>query len=157
MYLTYDGVIERFPILKEKIEEKKTISRKLVENWIRDAESLVDSYIGERYNLPFVEVPDYVLFLANEAFEYIYLSATNTPPYKGEEGNWLTSKWERLISMLEEVRDGLKLLFDKQGNTIAPSKRKVSSIRSNKENVDQIFTMKDFWEQTVDENYDKEP
>lgn len=156
MYLTYDGVISRYPDLKSKVD-KGNISRGVIENWIKDAESLVNSYVGVRYEIPFDEPPDYVVFLATEAFEFLFYEATNIPPFKGEEADWLTPKWKRLISMLEEVRDGVRLLFDKEGNAIAPSKRKLSSIRSNKENVSQIFSMRDFWEQRVDKNYDKEP
>ncbi len=155
-YITISGVLEQFPDINGKLE-KGTISIKMIEEWILQAEGLINGYIGKRYELPFETPPDFVVSLAYKAFEFFYLDATHIPSVTGQEPGFESPKWRRLLDLLEMIRDGNLLLYDKDKKAIPPSQEKLASIISNKENENQIFNMKDFWDQEVSESYDKEP
>ena len=157
MYLTSALVKAQFPALLASVTATK-ISEGRVTQWLIDASSLIDSYLGSRYDLPFAAVPPMVTTLAYNFFEYFWQKDIHTPTQTGDEVPWLYKRYAIDLKLLEQLRDGVLALLDSSDVPIQPSTAKLATIQSNHQKVDQIFMQtKPTWEQTVDENYDAEP
>ena len=157
MYLTVTLVKTQFPALLEAVTAGK-IAEGRVTNWLIDASSLIDSYLGSRFDLPFVAVPPIVTTLAYNFFEYFWQRDVHTPTATGDEVPWLYKRYLEDIKLLEHLRDGEIALLDTAGDVIAPSTVKLATIQSNHQSVDQLFRQnKESWEQELDANYDAEP
>jgi len=157
MYLTSALVKAQFPALLEAVTATK-ISEGRVTQWLIDASSLIDSYLGSRYDLPFAAVPPMVTTLAYNFFEYYWQKDVHTPTQTGDEVPWLYKRYGYDLKLLEQLRDGVLALLDSSSLPIQPSTAKLATMRSNHQEVDQIFRQtKPTWEQTVDEDYDEEP
>ena len=155
-YLTVASVKEQYPSLKEQID-RGTVASARVERWISQSESLIDSYIAQRYEIPFADNPPLVVALAYEVFEYFWQKDVYTPTSSGDEVPWLYARYDRILKILNQIATGLLSLFDNSNKKISPSPTKLKTIRSNHQKVNQLFSMKESWEQKVDSEYDKEP
>ena len=155
-YLTQTEVKSQYPALAASIDAGK-IDTSRVDVWIANTDSLIDEKVGQRYSLPFSTVPPLIKTIAYELFNYFWQKDVNTPPSTGDEVSWLYPRYDRIIKLLDEIRDGKTSLIDSSGNTIEPSTESLKTMQSNHLDVDQIFTMGDGWNQSIDDNYDKEP
>ena len=155
-YLTLNDVQGQYPGLKEQIDRGK-VTESRVQKWIDNAENLLNGKLGQRYSLPFTDNPPLVITLAYELFEYYWQKAIYTPTKTGEEVPWLYARYDRVLRVLDQIVSGQISLFDNSNKKVAPSPEKLKTMRSNHQEVDQIFNMKPPEEQSVDPNYDKEP
>jgi phage gp36-like protein len=157
MYLSVALVKTQFPQLLESVTAGK-IAEGRVTTWLTSASSLIDSYLGVRFDLPFATVPPMVTTLAYNFFEYFWQKDIHTPTGTGDEVPWIYKRYLQDLKLLENLRDGVTKLLDSASLPIAPSLAKLDTIRSNHQEVDQIFRQNEEpWNQTVDPNYDAEP
>ena len=75
----------------------------------------------------------------------------------GDEVPWLLQRYREVINRLKDIQSGKTALYDADNVKISPSSERLNTLRSNHLKVDQIFNMKDTWEQEVESNYGKEP
>jgi len=155
-YITLDEAKTQFPALAIQIT-KGTVSQARAEQWIRDGDGLIDSYLSARFLLPFSSTPPLVKTLSYELFEYFWQKDIHTPTATGDEVPWLYKRYDKSIAILEGLRDGAIVLVDSTGKAIDPSSALLSTIRSNHQEVDQIFNVKDSWDQSVPDDYASEP
>lgn len=155
-YLTELGVKAHFPQLAGQVT-KGNVTTPRITVWLNQSDSLIDSYLSARFTLPFTAVPLRVTSLAYDVFEFYWQSASNTPPGTKEVMQWLKTRWNELIAQLESMRDGGTILYDSLGIQISPSSVKLGTIKSNHQEVDQIFSTKESWDQLLGSTYSDEP
>ena len=155
-YITVDEVKVQYPGLTEQLD-RGTVVEARVERWISQSERLVDAKVGLRYEIPFTTNPPLIVAMAYELFEYYWQKDIYTPTSTGDEVPWIYARYDRVLRILVQIGGGLLPLFDANNLRIDPSAEKLKTLRSNHIDVDQIFTMKDPWEQTIDADYSTEP
>ncbi len=156
MYITVDNVKQRYPALAEQFE-RGTVTAGRIERWISDAESLVNAFVSHKYDISkfATNPPPFIINLVYTAFLY-YWQADIYKMSASDEVPWLVAIYDRLLSLLREVRDGVLPLLDAENAAIQVSLDTLDAIRSNQEGNRQIFTMGSPEEQAVDANYDRE-
>ncbi len=157
MYLSVDLVKLQYTALNESVAGGKvTVGR--VTNWLLGASNLIDSYLGSRFDLPFAVTPPMVTTLSYNFFEYFWQRDVHLPTSTDDEIQWLITRYNKDIKLLEQLRDGELSLLDSSGEMIAPSTVKLETMRSNHQEIDQIFWQtKESYQQSVPEDYDEEP
>ena len=156
MYITLDEVKAQYPSLAESIT-RGTVLASRAEQWIEDSESLINGYVSQRYTIPFTINPPLIISLAYGFFDYYYQKDIHTPSSSGDEVKWLYPRYDRLIAVLELIQSGELLLLDTANTVISASADRLKKIESNHREVDQIFSMKESWNQSVDSDYAEEP
>jgi phage gp36-like protein len=151
-YLTIAEVFVAFPSLEEQYN-KSRVSGERITGWIKEAQDLVDGHVGSRYQLPFAVSPPLIETLALELFEYFWQKSTYTPTSTGNEVPWLYARYDRILKLLQQIRDGKLMLFDSDGEEIPTSNRKLEILDSNHIDNDAIFTMDDAEKQEIPSSY----
>ena len=154
-YINKDDVLNAYPRIKELYEANR-ITDLMIENWISQAESLIHSKVGVRYKVPFETKIPLIVSIALQLVEYFEEKDIHTPTSTAAEVPWLYARYDRLLDILNEIRDEKITLIDENGNEIKPSNRKLNLLSSNHLEVKQIFSLKDIWELEVDKKYGEE-
>jgi len=154
-YIDYEMLLSEYPQLALQVQ-RGTVSSGKVQRWISSAEAIIDSHLSARYNLPLDSVPEIIKTIAYELFEFFWQKDAYTPSSTDKDQPWIHARYDRAISTLREIASGKVPLLDSSGEIIQPSVTRLGAMTSNHINVDQIFTMGDDWEESVDEYYDAE-
>lgn len=94
---------------------------------VAEAEAEVNAYLGRRYTLPLSVVP--VLITRLTARLTRYLLYTSTP---GDIKEWLIKDYERIVSKLEQIRDGeLDLGLDSGGDAVEATPNTGTAVRAS--------------------------
>ena len=158
--LTVEDVQEQFPSIADRME-RDTLSEGRVERWISHAEGLVNSKISARYDVATLVATDpppaVLLMLYWGFFDYFAEMETYTPTNSGGDVPWVYARYDRLMRFLNDVASGAVQMLDEDGASVAPSAEMLEAIRSNHTTKNQIFSQKESWDMTVDDNYSDEP
>jgi len=137
---------------------RKAITTDQVSGWIDDAERLVDGKVGKRYALPFASPPPLVVACSKWLFRYFWQEWAHTPKSDDEEIPGHFKSYDRIIALLDEIASGQMPLVGNDGVAIDPADGVIDSIRSNFQDTDPIFSMKDAYDQEIPDPYgDNEP
>ena len=153
-YIKLEDILTRFPHIKRRLDQGN-ITEDFLNTLIDDTNSLIDSYITEAYEPDkFSEVPRVLKTVGYELFLYFYQEAIHTPTPTGDEIPWLEKRYERVISILEDIKNGrINLIID---NTVIEPSVKVRAIKSNHLGISPIFDIeKEPYEQKIPEGYGK--
>jgi len=151
-YVTQEEVLASFSRLNDLLDRGR-ISSSLIDLWISSAEGIINSKIALKYDLPLSETPAIIKSIALQLVEYFAEKELHTPTSSGDEVPWLYPRYDRLMELLDEIRDGKIALTKSDGTILEPSNRQLSAISSNHEEIDQIFSMRDAWDSRVDPDY----
>ncbi|HOM26549.1 MAG TPA: DUF1320 family protein [Defluviitoga tunisiensis] len=154
-YITLQDVIDTYKRLKDFLNQGY-ITENQINIWITEAESVIDAKLSKRYTLPLSFVPDIIKTLALELTEYFSEKELHTPTSSGDEVRWLYPRYDRIMEILDQISQGNLILVDSDGNPLEISKVKLNILTSNHLNIKQIFSMKDFEELEIDENYGRD-
>ena len=155
-YISLDDVKAKYTDLTRQFDEEK-VSNARITLWIADSEDEIDSYVGARYSLPFAIAPPLLISFAYMLFEYYWDKDNYRLTSTGDEVPWLLQRYREVIKRLQDIQSGKTALYDAGNVKISPSSERLNTLRSNHLEVDQIFSMKDTWDQEVDSDYGTEP
>jgi len=127
-----NNTIEYEHLSGDDVEEVHTIDTDIIDRAIADADAIIDSYLGNKYNnLPFNQVPNVIRYSSvNITIYNLYSRRLNIP-------NQVTERYNNSIAFLQRVLDGT-LSLDSSVDVSADLK---SVIQINTYEDDKFFTI----------------
>jgi len=115
-----------------------------IDRKIAQADSIIDSAIGEVYDLPLAETPSVIQSLS-ESITILLLFLEQNTNIEVQPGVNVTDEWALQMELLEKVRTRKLKLYDSAGDPLAASQDSISfyptQASTDSEETERKFTM----------------